>query len=142
MYKFLLPITIAIFSNEAFAEVAAQPAQPSAFASIFPLIVFLALMYFIALRPQMKKVKKHQQLVSEMKKGDKVITAGGILAKVTKLDADGVDAVEVEIASGVKVNVVKSTITGFPSAETSGANDNAAKAKAKAKAKGGKKKAA
>jgi len=134
MNKFLLPIAIAIFSNEALAEVAAaQPAEPSALASIFPLIVFLALMYFIALRPQMKRVKRHQNLVNEIKKGDKVITAGGIMGKVTKLASDGEEAVEVEIAKGVKVNIVKSTLAGFPTAEEAekSANDNKSGAKGK-----------
>ena len=66
-------------------------------------------MYFLLIRPQQKKMKDHKALVEALRRGDQVITQGGILGKVTKVQEDGL--VEVEIADGVKVKVVKTTIT-------------------------------
>lgn len=79
-----------------------------AFGQFIPLILIFAIMYFLLIRPQQKKVKEHQAMVSALRRGDQIITQGGILAKVTKVKDDG--EVEVEIASGVNVRVVQSTI--------------------------------
>ena len=79
-----------------------------AFASFLPLILIFAIMYFLLIRPQQKKVKEHQAMVEALRRGDQVVTAGGVVGKVTKVRDD--DEVEVEIASGVNVRVVKQTI--------------------------------
>jgi preprotein translocase subunit YajC len=66
-------------------------------------------MYFILIRPQQKKVKEHKAMVEAVRRGDQVVTQGGILGKVTKVKEDG--EVEVEIAEGVRVRVIRSTIS-------------------------------
>ena len=73
-----------------------------------PLILIFAIMYFLLIRPQQKKVKEHQAMVAALRRGDQVITQGGIIGKVTKVKEDG--EVEIEIAENVRVRVVKSTI--------------------------------
>ena len=79
-----------------------------AIGQFIPLILIFAIMYFLLIRPQQKKVKEHQAMVVALRRGDKVVTQGGMIAKVTKVKDD--NEIEVEIAEGVKVNVVKSTI--------------------------------
>jgi preprotein translocase subunit YajC len=66
-------------------------------------------MYFLMIRPQQKKVKQHQAMVAAVRKGDQIVTAGGLIGKITKVNAD--NEVEVEISSGVKVKVVQHTIS-------------------------------
>ncbi|SFK67916.1 preprotein translocase subunit YajC [Shimia haliotis] len=73
-----------------------------------PLILIFAIMYFLLIRPQQKKVKEHQSMVDALRKGDRVVTQGGLIGKVAKVKED--NEVEVELAEGVKVRVVKSTI--------------------------------
>lgn len=91
----------------AFAQ-AAGGGTGGAFASFIPLILIFAIMYFLLIRPQQKKVKEHKAMVEALRRGDQVITQGGVIGKVVKVKDDG--EVEVEIAEGVKVRVVKSTI--------------------------------
>ncbi|MFD3190721.1 preprotein translocase subunit YajC [Sedimentitalea sp. HM32M-2] len=79
-----------------------------AIAQFLPLILIFAIMYFLLIRPQQKKVKEHQAMVSALRRGDQVVTQGGIIAKVVKVKDD--NEIEVELAEGVKVRVVKSTI--------------------------------
>ena len=80
-----------------------------AFASFLPLILIFLIMYFLLIRPQQKKMKEHQAMVSALRRGDQVVTAGGVVGKVTKVRDDG--EVEVEIAQGVNIRVVQHTIT-------------------------------
>ena len=77
--------------------------------SIIPLFLIFGIMYFLLIRPQQKKLKEHQAMVSALKRGDSVITQGGIFGKVTKVSPEAKE-VEVEIAEGVKVRIVQSTI--------------------------------
>ena len=79
-----------------------------AFGQFLPLILIFAIMYFLLIRPQQKKVKEHKAMVDALRRGDQVITQGGIIGKVAKVKDDG--EVEVEIADGVKVRVVRSTV--------------------------------
>ncbi len=79
-----------------------------ALASFLPLILIFAIMYFLLIRPQQKKVKDHQAMVEALRRGDQVVTQGGMIGKVAKVKDDG--EIEVEIADGVKVRVVKATI--------------------------------
>ncbi|MDG1473110.1 preprotein translocase subunit YajC [Pseudosulfitobacter sp. SM2401] len=74
-----------------------------------PLILIFAIMYFLLIRPQQKKMKDHQAMVAALRRGDKVVTAGGLIGKVVKVMDDG--EVEVEVADGVKVRVVQATIS-------------------------------
>lgn len=95
-----------MFATPAYAQAAGGAA--GAFTSFVPLILIFAIMYFLLIRPQQKKAKDHRAMVAALRKGDQVVTQGGILGKVYKV-ADG--EVEVEIAEGVRVRVVRSTIT-------------------------------
>ena len=77
--------------------------------SIIPLILIFGIMYFLLIRPQQKKLKEHQAMVEALRRGDQVVTQGGIVGKVTKVK-DGEGEIEVEIASGVNVKIVRHTI--------------------------------
>ena len=103
------------------AAPAGQPSTSTAlFVQIFPLVAIFFIFYLLWIRPQSQRVKQHQAAINAVKKGDEVITGGGIRGRVTKV-AD--DEAEVEIAQGVKVRVVKSTITQVLSSTGSPAND-------------------
>lgn len=78
------------------------------FAQFIPLLLIFAIMYFLLIRPQQKKMKDHQAMVNGLRRGDKVVTAGGMFGKVVKVHEEG--EVEVEIADGIKVRMVQSTI--------------------------------
>ncbi len=81
----------------------------SAFASFVPLILIFAIMYFLLIRPQQKKVKEHKAMVEALRKGDQIVTQGGMIGKVTKIIDD--NEAQVEIADGVKVRIVRHNIT-------------------------------
>ncbi|MGR3272594.1 preprotein translocase subunit YajC [Thalassococcus profundi] len=80
----------------------------SAFAQFIPLILIFAIMYFLLIRPQQKKLKEHQKMVEGLRRGDQVVTQGGLIGKVVKVKES--NEIEVELAEGVKVRVVQSTI--------------------------------
>ncbi len=79
-----------------------------AFAQFVPLILIFLIMYFLLIRPQQKKMKEHQAMVAALRRGDQVITQGGVVGKVVKVKDDG--ELELEIAEGVKVRVIQNTI--------------------------------
>ena len=76
---------------------------------MFPLLI-IGIFYMLVFRPQQKKMKQHQNMVSNLTKGDEVVTAGGLIGKVTKVKVDS-NEVEVELAKDVRVNVVQATIS-------------------------------
>ena len=78
-----------------------------------PLILIFAIMYFLLIRPQQKKMKQHQAMIEAVRRGDVVVTSGGIVGKVVKVRED--NELEVEIAEGVKIRVVKSTLSSVRS---------------------------
>jgi preprotein translocase subunit YajC len=78
------------------------------FIQLVPFILIIAIMYFLVLRPQQQRVKAHQQMVAALKRGDVVVTAGGVVGKVIKVLEN--DEVMVEIAEEVRIRVVKATI--------------------------------
>jgi preprotein translocase subunit YajC len=77
---------------------------------LLPLILIFVVFYFLLIRPQQKKMKEHKAMLSALKRGDRVVTAGGILGEV-KLVKENTDEVEVEISNGVRVTVVRGTIS-------------------------------
>lgn len=86
-----------------------------------PIVGMVAIFWFLIIRPQMKKQKEHAAKIESVSKGDQVVTAGGIVAKVVKVDDD---YAEVELAQGVRVKVVKSTIGDIvPKGTKPAAND-------------------
>ncbi len=82
--------------------------------SLIPLVLIFGIMYFLLIRPQQKKLKEHQAMIAALRRGDQVITGGGLIGKVTKVKDEG-NEVEIEIATGVSVRVVRSTITSVVS---------------------------
>jgi preprotein translocase subunit YajC len=74
-----------------------------------PLILIIVIMYFLILRPQQRKVKLHQDMIKAVRRGDTVVTNGGLVGKVTKVVDD--DQIEVEISDGVRVRQVRSMVT-------------------------------
>ena len=101
---------------------AAAPAGAAAFLiQVFPFVLIFVIFYFLMIRPQQKRMKDHQAMIGAVKKGDDVITAGGIRARVTRVVDER--EIEVEIAPNVKVRVVKSTLTQVLNPTPKGAND-------------------
>ena len=102
----------------------AGAAEPSGTASILmgivPWLLIFVIFFMLMIRPQQRRVKEHQAAINAVKKGDEVITGGGIRGKVTKVTDD---EAEVEIAQGVKIRVIKSTISTVLSPNTKPAND-------------------
>ena len=80
----------------------------SGFAQFVPLILIFVIFYFFLIRPQQKKVKEHKLMVSSLKRGDEVITSGGIVGTIERILGD--DKVDILISENVKVQVVQSTI--------------------------------
>ena len=81
--------------------------EGSGIGQFIPLILIFVIFYFFLIRPQQKKVKEHKAMVEGLKRGDKVVTSGGITGRVERLIDN--DKVEVEIAKNVKVEIVKAT---------------------------------
>ena len=100
-----------MFSTPAYAQAAgaAAPAGPEVIMmQLLPLVMILVVFYFLLIRPQQKRIKQHTEMLGAIRRGDSVITSGGIIGKVTKV-AD--DELTVEIAPNVAVRVVKSTVS-------------------------------
>tara|TARA_Y100000589_G_scaffold239456_1_gene226933 strand:+ start:20 stop:319 length:300 start_codon:yes stop_codon:yes gene_type:complete len=91
--------------NYAHAQAAAQ--QPSMLASFIPLILIFLIFYFLLIRPQQKKQKEHKVLLDSIQRGDEILSSGGILGKVIRVDND---KLTVEIAKGVNVIIIRSTV--------------------------------
>mgnify|MGYP001396954808 FL=1 len=83
----------------------------SGFAQFIPLILIFVIFYFFLIRPQQKRVKDHKAMVSSLKRGDEIITSGGIIGTIEKVMED--DRIEVNIGENVKVQIIKSTITSL-----------------------------
>lgn len=92
--------------NYAFAQSSSQ--QPSLFASFIPLILIFIIFYFLLIRPQQKKQKEHKILLSQIKRGDQILTSGGIVGKVMKVDSE--EKLTVEISQNVNVVIYRSTV--------------------------------
>mgnify|MGYP000329908215 CR=1 FL=1 len=96
-----------MFVSPAYAQAADTG---SMLVSFMPLILIFAIMWFLLIRPQQKKLKEHRAMVEALRRGDQVVTQGGMIGKIAKVKDDG--ELELEIAQGVKVRVLKHTITG------------------------------
>jgi len=100
-----------MFATPAFAQAAGGTAGAAGgLISFVPILLIFVIMYFLMIRPQQKKVKEHRTMVEALRRGDQVITAGGLIGKVTRVD-DQKGELEVELAPNVKVRVVRSTIS-------------------------------
>lgn len=98
-----------MFITPAYAQAAGAATGGSILGGLMPLLLMIPIFYFLLIRPQQKKMKEHRAMMDALRRGDQIVTQGGILAKVTKVNEDG--TIEVEIADGVKVKVLKHTIT-------------------------------
>ena len=87
---------------------------------IAPWLLIFVIFYLLMIRPQQQRVKQHQAAIAAVKKGDEIITGGGIRGRVTKVSDE---EAEVEIAQGVKIRVIKSTISQVPTPSAKPAND-------------------
>ena len=96
------------FVTPAYAEVSATGGAASAITSFVPLILIFGIMYFLLIRPQQKKLKDQKAMVEALRRGDQVLTQGGILGKVVKVGDDG--NLDVEIAEGVKVKMPRAAV--------------------------------
>jgi preprotein translocase subunit YajC len=77
---------------------------------LVPFVLIFVIMWFLIIRPQQRRAKEHQELIKNVRRGDTVVTSGGIIGKVTKVTEDAPD-IEVEIADGVRVKVARSMIS-------------------------------
>lgn len=99
-----------MFESIAYAMGAQGPAgQPagSGFSGLFMMVIIFGIFYFILIRPQQKKAKEHKKIVEELKKGDKIITQGGIYGMV---ESAGANTLTVKIAEGTKVKIARSSV--------------------------------
>src|SRR5437588_11519794 len=94
----------------AYAQAAAGGDANSMLMSLLPFALIFVIMYFLILRPQQKKVKDHAELVKNIRRGDTVVTTGGLVGKVTKVVDD--DQIELEISDGVRVRQMRQVISG------------------------------
>jgi preprotein translocase subunit YajC len=85
------------------------------FSGFIPLILMFVIFYFLLIRPQQKKTKEHRQMISDLKKGDRIVTSGGIHGRITGLDDQ---TLTVEIADKVRVKVARSNVGGRLSSST------------------------
>ena len=97
-----------MFISLAYAQGAGASAG-SGFEALLPLVLIFVVFYFLLIRPQQKKMKEHRDLLASVSKGDKIVTGGGIVGKVTKVDGD--EDLIVQIASDVKVTVKRSLVS-------------------------------
>ena len=111
-----------MFESPAFAATgAAAPSGTAAFmVQVFPLILIFVIFYFLLIRPQQRRVKQHQSMVMAVKPRDTAITNGGLIGKVTKVDEN---EIEMEIAQGIRVRVVKSMLSDIRPHGSKPAND-------------------
>jgi preprotein translocase subunit YajC len=108
-----------MFITPAYAQGTTDLLSPQS--PIWMMVIVVVIMYFLVLRPQQKRAKEHQDLVKSLRRGDTVVTSGGLVGKVTKVVDD--EQVEVEIASGVRVRQMRSMVSGVRSKGEPAADD-------------------
>ncbi len=98
-----------MFITPAFAQAVDAAPGGSALLQFLPFVIIIAIMYFLIIRPQQNRMKEHRAMIAAVRRGDTVVTAGGVIGKVVKVLSD--TEMQVEIAEGVRVRLVKGTIT-------------------------------
>ena len=96
-----------MFISNAYAQAAAGGDTQSTLISMIPLVLMFVVLYFVMIRPQMKRQKEHKAMIEALAKGDEVVTAGGFLGKVSKI---GETYIGVELANGVEVQMQRSAV--------------------------------
>jgi preprotein translocase subunit YajC len=99
-----------MFISPAYAQ---TPGAPGGFdiMTIVPLILIFVVFYFLLIRPQQKKVKEHRDMVTNLRRGDRIVTSGGIIGKITKVVSEG--ELQIEIAEGVRVRCARAMIANI-----------------------------
>ncbi len=98
-----------MFVTPAFAQAAAPGGGGGLIVQLLPFILIFAIIYFLILRPQQKRAKAHREMVSALRRGDSVVTSGGLIGKVVKVLDD--NEISVEVAEGVKVRLLRSSVS-------------------------------
>lgn len=88
---------------------AATSTETSLLLQFLPFVLIFVIMYFLIIRPQQRRVREHQEMVKNLRRGDQVVTSGGMIAKITRVLDD--NEVEVEVSEGVKVRMIRQTIS-------------------------------
>jgi preprotein translocase subunit YajC len=96
-----------VFISNAYAQAAAGGDTQSTLISMIPLVLMFVVLYFVMIRPQMKRQKEHKAMIEALAKGDEVVTAGGFLGKVSKI---GETYIGVELATGIEVQMQRSAV--------------------------------
>ena len=98
-----------MFTN-AFAQSAGSSASGFSIGGLIPFILIFVIFYFLLIRPQQKRVKEHKNMVQNLKRGDTIVTAGGMVGKIVKA-SDNSEEITVEISKGINVNVVRHMVS-------------------------------
>jgi preprotein translocase subunit YajC len=112
-----------MFESPAYAQAAGGAASgggAAMFVQLVPLVLIFVVFYFLLIRPQQTKMKQHRALIDAVKKGDIVVTGGGLIGKVTRVETD---EVEIEVAPNVRVKALKATLSDVRSIGGKPAND-------------------
>lgn len=120
-----IALAAAAAPTSALAQVGAPAGSP--LASMLPLLLIFIVFYFLLIKPQQKRFKEHQQLLGALKKGDQVVTSGGLVGKVVEADKDGITTIE--IAPGVNVQVTKVSVSSLVADKAAAAAVSKKKAK-------------
>ena len=110
-----------MFVTPAFAQ-GSSLGSDSLLVTMLPFVLIFVIMYFLILRPQQKRVKEHAELVKNLRRGDSVVTSGGVVGKVTKVVDD--EQIEIEIADGVRIRQMRQMVSAVR-AKTEPAKDDA-----------------
>jgi preprotein translocase subunit YajC len=115
-----------MFVSPAFAQAGAEAAGPGALEAFLPIILIFVVFYFLLIRPQQKKMKQHKEMLAAVRRGDRIVTGGGIVGTVTKVIDDA--ELQVEIAEGVRVRVQRQLLANVlaktePAAPATPANE-------------------
>ena len=98
-----------MFISPAYAQAAGGTPGGDIISMILPLVMIMGVFWFLLIRPQQKRLKDHQELVKNVRRGDTVVTSGGMVAKVTKVIDD--DQIEIEIADGIRARQMRSMVS-------------------------------
>ncbi len=112
-----------MFSSPAFAQTAGGAAPSGGFANLIqftPILLMVVIFYFLLIRPQQSRAKQHRAMLDALKRGDTVVTGGGLIGKVIKVDGD---EIEIELGASIRVRAVKSTLTEVRTPGAKPAND-------------------
>jgi preprotein translocase subunit YajC len=96
-----------MFITEAFAQTGGAGGATNMLVQFMPIILIFVIMYFLILRPQQQKARQHREMVANLRRGDTIVTNGGLIGKVAKVDEN---ELQVELAEGVRVRIVRGMV--------------------------------